>query len=143
MSQRKPEQRGYQPNVLFLFSDTGGGHRSPTEAIIEALNLEFPNQICSEMVDVFKEYAPLPLEHAPKIYPRLARLTDVWKLGCRLSDGHRRTRAFSLLFGPYVHRSTRRLVREYPCDLIVSVHPLSNGPILRALGPHRTLPNVL
>jgi len=26
------------PHVLFLFSDTGGGHRSAAEAIIEAIN---------------------------------------------------------------------------------------------------------
>jgi 1,2-diacylglycerol 3-beta-galactosyltransferase len=133
MSQRKLEK----PHMLFLFSDTGGGHRSATEAIIEALNLEFPNQISCEMVDVFREYAPPPLEHAPALYPHLARLTDVWKLGYHLSNGHRRTRAFSLLAWPYVLRSTRRMVREHPCDLMVSVHPLSNGPVLRALGTRR------
>ncbi len=31
------------PHILFLFSDTGGGHRSAAEAIIEALNLEYPH----------------------------------------------------------------------------------------------------
>ena len=30
-----------RPHILFLFSDTGGGHRSAAEAIIEALQLEF------------------------------------------------------------------------------------------------------
>ncbi len=29
-----------RPKVLFLFSDTGGGHRSAAEAIIEALDIE-------------------------------------------------------------------------------------------------------
>jgi hypothetical protein len=47
-----------QPHVLFLFSDTGGGHRSTAEAIIGAINLDFPNLISTEMVDFFKEYAP-------------------------------------------------------------------------------------
>ena len=29
-----------KPHILFLFSDTGGGHRSSTESIIEAINLD-------------------------------------------------------------------------------------------------------
>ena len=29
--------------VLFLFSDTGGGHRSAPNAMIEAMGLEFPD----------------------------------------------------------------------------------------------------
>jgi 1,2-diacylglycerol 3-beta-galactosyltransferase len=44
-----------QPHVLFLFSDTGGGHRSAAEAIIEAINLDFPDRFSTEMVDFFKE----------------------------------------------------------------------------------------
>ena len=46
------------PHILFLFSDTGGGHRSATEAIIEALRLEYGDAYSTEMVDIFKEYAP-------------------------------------------------------------------------------------
>ena len=30
-----------QPHIVFLFSDTGGGHRSVAQAIIEAINIEF------------------------------------------------------------------------------------------------------
>ena len=41
------------PRLLFLYSDTGGGHRSAVEAIIEALGLEFPGQFEAEKVDFF------------------------------------------------------------------------------------------
>jgi hypothetical protein len=30
-----------KPHITFLFSDTGGGHRAASEAIIEALHCEF------------------------------------------------------------------------------------------------------
>ena len=33
------------PTFLFLFSDTGGGHRSAAEAVIEALRLEYGDQV--------------------------------------------------------------------------------------------------
>jgi 1,2-diacylglycerol 3-beta-galactosyltransferase len=121
--------------VLFLFSDTGGGHRSASEAIIEALNLEFPDGVTTEMVDFFKEYAPPPLDKAPEIYPPMAKVPDVWELGFRLSDGPNRTRVITDVLWPYYRRASRRLVSEHPSDVIVSVHPLANTPILRVLGP--------
>ncbi|HEX2981328.1 MAG TPA: galactosyldiacylglycerol synthase, partial [Anaerolineaceae bacterium] len=124
-------------HVLILFSDTGGGHRSAAEAIIEAIKTDFPGQITTEMVDIFKDYAPYPLDLAPSIYPPLSHLPDVWGLGYHLSDGQRRTRLVTNLMWPYVRRSLRQLIRERPCDLIVSVHPLANMPVLRALGVNR------
>ena len=57
----------HKPHIVFLFSDTGGGHRSAAEAIIEALNLEFPEEFTYEMVDFFKEYSPPPLNLAGSV----------------------------------------------------------------------------
>jgi 1,2-diacylglycerol 3-beta-galactosyltransferase len=56
-----------KPHLVFLFSDTGGGHRSAVEAITEAMTLEYPGAFTWEMVDIFKEYAPPPLRYAPEI----------------------------------------------------------------------------
>ena len=53
MSQNK------KPHILFLFSDTGGGHRSAAEAIIEAIHLEYGAVFTTEMLDFFKSHAPL------------------------------------------------------------------------------------
>ncbi|MEI6291147.1 MAG: galactosyldiacylglycerol synthase, partial [Chloroflexota bacterium] len=57
-----------KPHILFLFSDTGGGHRSATEAIIEALEIEYPDTFTCEKVDIFKDYAPRPLNRMPDWY---------------------------------------------------------------------------
>lgn len=128
------------PHVLFLFSDTGGGHRSAAEAIIEAINLEFQNQITTEMVDFFKDYAPPPFDLAPAMYPPMAKMPDIWELGYRLSNGQRRKHVFYNVMWPYVRRASFRLVHEHPADLIVSVHPIPVSPLLSALnamGPGR------
>jgi len=122
-----------QPRIVFLFSDTGGGHRSAAEAIIEAIQLEFPNQYTTEMVDIFRQYAPAPFNLAPSVYPPLSRMPDVWKFGYRISDGPKRANMVYNAIWPYVRRSIHRLIHENPCDLIVSVHPLINAPVLRAL----------
>jgi len=122
-----------QPRIVFLFSDTGGGHRSACEAIIEALHLDYPERINTEMVDLFRQYTPPPLKYAPEIYPPLSRMPDLWKFGYRASDGRRRMRMFNSMAWPYIRRSLDRLVRENPCDLLVCVHPLMTTPVLRAL----------
>jgi 1,2-diacylglycerol 3-beta-galactosyltransferase len=123
--------------ILFLFSDTGGGHRSAAEAIIEALGLECGQQVATEMVDIFRDYAPPPLRNMPELYPELVRIPELWRLGYRLSDGRQRTRLLQASAWPVVRRSIRTLVRQHPADLIVSVHPLANTPVLRALGSDR------
>jgi 1,2-diacylglycerol 3-beta-galactosyltransferase len=129
MSHPVPER----PHIVFLFSDTGGGHRSASQAIIEALELEFPGQTTHEMVDIFREYAPPPLHLAPEIYPPLTRMPRVWGMGYHLSDGQRRAHFFYEMIWPYIRWGLSRLIREHPCDLIVSVHQLPNEPMARAL----------
>ncbi len=124
----------HHPHIVFLFSDTGGGHRSATEAIIEALNIEFPDQVTTEMVDIFKQYAPRPLNYMPDWYPKMVRIQQVWGLGYHLSNGDRRARLLMGTAYPYVRRSMLNLVQHHPADMYVSVHPLANVPVLRTLG---------
>ncbi len=126
-----------RPHILFLFSDTGGGHRSSTEAIIEALKLEFDDLISTQMVDIFLDAAPRPLNYAPKMYPYMVRVPEMWGLGYRISDGNRRAKMLVKSAYPYVRRKLRKVINRYPADMIVSVHPLANDPFLHALGKNR------
>ncbi len=119
--------------ILFLFSDTGGGHRSATEALIEALNLEFPGQFDPVMVDFFRDYYPAPLNKAPEIYPPMSRVPQAWGLSFKVSNSRTRTDALTTLSYPYLRRAAKRLVQENPADLIVSVHPLVNNHLARAM----------
>ncbi|PZQ41227.1 MAG: galactosyldiacylglycerol synthase, partial [Phenylobacterium zucineum] len=118
---------------LFLFSDTGGGHRSATEAMIEALELEFPGRFEPRMVDFFREYYPSPLRFAPEIYPPISRVPQAWRFTFRAFDSKGRARAVTQISYPYVRRGAKRLVRENPADVIVSVHPLVNTHLMRAM----------
>jgi 1,2-diacylglycerol 3-beta-galactosyltransferase len=131
------KQTSDKPHILFIFSDTGGGHRSAAEAIIEALTIEYEGRFSTQMVDIFKEYAPPPLNRMPSIYPSLVRVPQAWGLGYKLSNGDARARLITSTFWPYVRKSIRQLVKQHPSDLIVSVHPLANGSVLRALGANR------
>ena len=125
--------------ILFLFSDTGGGHRSAAEAIIEAIRLEFPDvDFQIEMIDILREYGTLLFKYAPSQYPYMVKAPQMWGLGYQLTNGPRRVRAVSDMLWPYIRRSMHRLLSDHPSDLIVSVHPLPNMPLLRAMGKRRT-----
>lgn len=123
-----------RPHILFLFSDTGGGHRSATEAIIEAIQLEFGDSISTQMVDIFTDIAPRPLSSFPKWYPYMVRFPEVWGVSYQLSNGKYRARAIIESAYPYVRRSLHKVINQNPADMIVSVHPLANNPFLQALG---------
>ena len=128
------KKKDEKPHVLFLFSDTGGGHRSAAQAIIEALETYFPNQVTTEMLDFFVEYAPPPFDMAVTTYAPMAQVPDLWELGYKLSNGKYRSKLVQEVLWPYIRKAAERLVEEHPCDLFLSVHPIINTPILRTLG---------
>jgi len=123
--------------ILFLFSDTGGGHRSAAQAIIEALNQKFGDQIVSKMVDIFKEYAPPPLNRAPDWYPWMVRIPQIWGISYHISDGYLRARLVNKGYWFYIRKAIKSLFTQHPCDLIVSVHPLAIAPTIHTLGENR------
>jgi 1,2-diacylglycerol 3-beta-galactosyltransferase len=127
-----------KPHILFLFSDTGGGHRSAAEAIIEALELEYGDACSTEMLDFFKGYAPLPFNKMPDWYPDMVKAPQLWGLSFKMSDGRMRARAITASMWPYVGRAARKIVKDHPADLIVTVHPLATTVILKALGNNRS-----
>jgi len=120
--------------VLVLFSDTGGGHRSAAEAIAEALELQYPGRYRIDTVDALREYAPAPLDRLTEWYPYMVRVPQAWGAGFRLSDGPRRARVMKAAAWPYVRRAVRRLLRERPAEIVVSVHPLLTTPVIQAMG---------
>ena len=126
-----------KPHILFLFSDTGGGHRSATEAIIEALGLEYGDSITTEMVDFFKDYAPLPFNKMPDWYPEMVKAPRLWSASFYATDGRTRARAITTAMWPYARLAAKSLIRSHPADLIVTDHPFANSMALKALGKDR------
>lgn len=127
----------HKPHIVFFFSDTGGGHRSAAEAIIEALELEFPNAVTAEMVDFFKDYAPPPFSKMPDLYPEMVKAPRLWQASFYATNGRARARVITASLWPMARIPARRLIRDHAADLIVTVHPIANTFALRALGPNR------
>jgi len=126
-----------KPHILFLFSDTGGGHRAAADAIIESLQLEYGDAVTTELVDFLIDYAPPPYNRLPRFYPEMVKLPELWGVGYKILNGRPQARLVTSTFWPIVRRAARRLVREHPADLLVSVHPVANSFCLKALGKNR------
>ncbi len=107
-------QTAKKPHILFLFSDTGGGHRSAAQSIIEALNVYHPGQVTTEMLDFFIEYAPPPFDMAVTGYAPMAQVPDLWELGYKLSNGKWRSKLVQDVLWPYIRKCGRKAVGGTP-----------------------------
>lgn len=119
--------------ILFLMSDTGGGHRAAAEAIEEAIHHLYPNRCQVSIVDIWRRYTPWPLNRLPDTYswlvgPGLPLWNVLWRLQ---SPGSLSFLAFSL--SPWLKGRIRRLLDQERPDLVVTVHPLLNHTPLRVM----------
>jgi 1,2-diacylglycerol 3-beta-galactosyltransferase len=126
-----------KPHIVFYFSDTGGGHRSAAEAIIEAINIEYEDKVTTEMVDFFKDYAPPPFNRAADMYPYMVKAPRLWSASFHATDGRAQARVITTTMWPLARQAAKALVRSHPADLIVTVHAFANSFALRALGRDR------
>jgi 1,2-diacylglycerol 3-beta-galactosyltransferase len=124
-------------DIVILFSDTGGGHRSAGEAIAEALLAQRGADVHVRLVDPLTHYAPWPLKFAPRIYPEWSRHRWLWKASFHVSNGLGRSLSVARLAWPYVRPAVVRVARDYPADLYIGVHALYLTPMALTLGRRR------
>lgn len=113
--------------ILFLMSDTGGGHRAAAQAIAEAVHYLYPNSFETCIEDIWRGHTPWPINKIPNSYPWLTGPgTPLWKLMWS-GSAHLQTDKIIL---PVISPVTKRKVVDYlkavQPDIVVSVHPLMN-----------------
>ena len=118
--------------VLFLFSDTGGGHRSAFQAIQDAMKIRYGDAVDFDAVDVLRE-CKWPLNKQPELYPRVVNTSKLlWALMYHSFDGKRRTGLARRLIYRNNRRILRRIVSEHPADVVVCTHSVIGNPTFRA-----------
>ena len=112
--------------ILYLYSDTGGGHRASAQALINAVDQLHKGKVVQEMIDVFavcsgflnifaKLYAPV-IRYYPKLWGQLFYWLDDKKKLERLEQMSR----------PFILKELIKLIKKKKPDLIISVHPMVN-----------------
>ena len=120
--------------VVFLLSDTGGGHRASALALQDALEAGFPGTFECSLVDMFVESNVWPWVDYPAIYKQLAANPILWKL-VAFDFG---ASPFGIAFDNWAtellcYAAFRELLAQANADLVVSVHPLLQAVPIKAL----------
>jgi 1,2-diacylglycerol 3-beta-galactosyltransferase len=119
--------------ILYLFSDTGGGHRSAATAVVRAVEHLGKDKYSQEMVDVFaacsgflnvfaKMYAPV-IKYSPRLWGQLY----YWL------DDERKLDQLERLSRPFILKELKKLLLEKRPEVVVSVHPLVNHLTVKAI----------
>ncbi|MBI5877620.1 MAG: glycosyltransferase [Chloroflexi bacterium] len=127
------------PHIVILTADTGGGHRSVSEALNEAL--QDAGQTHVTVVDLFR-YFSWPITQVPKLYlPTVNNAPGFWTFGYNLLCGRRLGRLASHhLIPTFTGRGIKRLFAEHRPDLVICTHPVFQYAALRVL--RRDFPGV-
>ncbi|MCB0210785.1 MAG: galactosyldiacylglycerol synthase [Anaerolineae bacterium] len=113
--------------ILFLMSDTGGGHRASAQAIEEAVHHLYPQRYTIIIEDMWKNHTPWPFNRMPNLYgwitgPGLPLWRVLWSMS---AYAYVQNLLFILIF-PFLVKSGAKYLGKVRPDLIVSVHPMMN-----------------
>jgi 1,2-diacylglycerol 3-beta-galactosyltransferase len=119
--------------VLFLISDTGGGHRAGAQAIGAALD-EIDGATRFEWrIDDIATHCTFPLSKLGPAYSAALRYAPpIYGALFHATNGRRRYRTIVRFCEPLYRERLREVFTQYQPDVIVSVHPLLNHAALRA-----------
>ncbi|MHC1759404.1 MAG: glycosyltransferase [Negativicutes bacterium] len=113
-------------NILFVISDTGGGHRSAAEAMIEAIRRVDGNRARCSITDLLRETSVPLVRSAPEIYGYCST-RQIWlhDLFFRFTNEPQRIDLLSKLVYSKARENIKRVIREHRPDLVVVAHPLA------------------
>jgi 1,2-diacylglycerol 3-beta-galactosyltransferase len=120
--------------MLFLVSDTGGGHRSAAHAVGQALDRAYPGRFAPVICDpLLGPGAPLRLRWLIGLYGPAIRLTPwLWGMLWRSCNSPRTLRwARRTVLRP-AYRSVAAAVAAHQPPVIVAFHPFTAEPAVRA-----------
>jgi len=119
--------------ILFLMSDTGGGHRAAAEAIRDAMiEKQGADNVQGELVDVYR-LMRYPANKMPDFYPWVINNIQAgWALAYKLTDNPARARLTSRMTYRLNRAHLRQMVVDHPADAVCCVHSLLGQPSMSA-----------
>ncbi len=113
--------------ILFLMSDTGGGHRAAANAISEAVHHLYPDQFDIVIEDIWANDTPWPIRRLPHAYPWLADSgTRWWLLFWQVTARPPIRKGMMNTAYVLARRRILHFLRKTQPDIVVSVHPAMN-----------------
>jgi 1,2-diacylglycerol 3-beta-galactosyltransferase len=113
--------------ILFLSSDTGGGHRAAAKAIGEAITTLYPNRFEIFIEDMLQQHALWPYTKIPQSYAwSINSALFLWKLFWSVTFYGPVYKFLVFISTFFVARSFQRCFKAVNPDLVICVHPILN-----------------
>jgi 1,2-diacylglycerol 3-beta-galactosyltransferase len=110
---------------VFLFSDTGAGHRAAAEAVAEAIRRRYPNQFIADLRDPMADRRVIAGRLTALYGPVTRRVPFLWGAAYRATNRRSTVRLFQHVIGGGVRRRVAGALEPRPA-LVASFHPLLN-----------------
>lgn len=120
--------------VLFLVSDTGGGHRAAAQAVADALRQRFPGRFAPVLLDPLSGPGSSPLlRRVVRLYGPGVRFAPwLWGAAYRITDSVPATWLLRHSLLRLADRPVADAATALRPALVVSFHALATGPAVRA-----------
>jgi len=119
--------------VLFLSSDTGGGHRASAESLAAQFEILFKGS-SYDLLDLATEAYLPPYNSIVPYYKHLSAHPNQWKILYGVSNSKAMERVVETnikVMSVVCERTIRKKIKAYKPDVVVSVHPLQTSvPVL-------------
>jgi len=120
--------------ILILMSNTGGGHRASSQALATAFRERYGERYTVDIVDLWMEYTPWPLNRLPKSYKFVANDTPrLYKLVYDICEKPEVIVPIMDAVARWAERDIASAIAHYDPELLISVHPLLQEVPLRVL----------
>jgi len=121
-----PTEKGRALRVLFLSSDTGGGHRASALSLANQFQRLYPGTTY-DLLDIWTEDGCYPYHTLVKSYKHLSANPNQWRLLYYASNSHPYEFVMNHHSMFMCERKIRRRIESYKPDVVISVHPTMNN----------------
>ena len=128
MTDNRPKKR-----ILYLYSDTGGGHRAAANALISAVKILKGDEVEQEAIDVFASGSSFLNIFAKAYAPVIRYAPWLWRMLWFGLNDKRRLDILEKVASPFILKNISGIFKEKSPDLLVSVHPLVNHLSIKAV----------
>lgn len=111
--------------ILFLSSDTGGGHRASAESLAAQFLTHYPNSTY-QILDICKDLASPPFSRLESWYSHLSSHPSQWNMLYKVSNMPTVESILAFHFQITLERKVRNKIQSLNPDVVISVHPLMN-----------------
>ena len=118
--------------ILYLYSDTGGGHRAAANALISAVKILKGEEVEQEAIDLFAAGSSFLNIFARMYAPVIRYAPWLWRfLWFNLND-NKRLEILEKVASSFILKNITRIFKDKNPNILVSVHPLVNHLSIKA-----------